>query len=379
MEESEHPVLPRNRASNEILVIYGDEPEAMAFRLAEAAGLAEWIGDRHTFVGIKPNLVLARPAAEGATTHPEIARGLIAYLHRQGFTRLAILEGSWVGARTEEAFIRCGYRKLAADTGVLLIDTQQDRSRTYDCRGMDLAICNSALSVDFMINLPVLKGHCQTLLSCALKNHKGLIPNEEKRRFHTLGLHKPIAHLNTRVRNDFILVDGICGDLDFEEGGNPVPAGRMAAAFDPVLIDAWAAAQLGYTPEEIPYLGMAERLGIGTTDIRHASIQELSVPSPAARQGFRPGLKVKQIAPFIREDRPCSACYAALVFALSRMSEDERRRLPGPVGIGQGFKGKSGALGVGNCTGGFTAAIPGCPPGAVEVLDFLRKQLESRA
>jgi hypothetical protein len=50
MEESEHPALPGNRASNEILVICGDEPEAMAFRPAEAAGLAErtrpWSGDR---------------------------------------------------------------------------------------------------------------------------------------------------------------------------------------------------------------------------------------------------------------------------------------------------------------------------------------------
>jgi uncharacterized protein (DUF362 family) len=371
----EHPVQQGQRARNEILVIYGDNLEAMAFHLAEAAGLAERIGDRHKSVGLKPNLVLARPAAEGATTHPEIVRGLIAYLQHQGFTHLTILEGSWVGERTEEAFTRCGYRKLAADTGVILRDTQQDRSRTYDCRGMDLAICDSAFAVDFMINLPVLKGHCQTRLTCALKNNKGLIPNQEKRRFHTLGLHKPIAHLNTRIRNDFILVDGICGDLDFEEGGNPVPAGRMAAAFDPVLIDAWAASQLGYTPGEIPYLGMAEHLGIGTADLSSARIQELSAPAPASWNLPQPGLKVKQLAPFIQEDRACSACYAALVFALSRMSEGERQHLPGPIGIGQGFKGKRGALGVGNCTRGFTASIPGCPPLAVEALDFLRKQL----
>ena len=48
-----------------------------------------------------------------------------------------------------------------------------------------------------MINLPVLKGHCQTLITCALKNNKGLIPNAEKRRFHTLGAassHRPSEH-----------------------------------------------------------------------------------------------------------------------------------------------------------------------------------------
>jgi uncharacterized protein (DUF362 family) len=371
----EHKMPQGKKEIREILVIYGDKPEVMAFQLAEAAGLAERIGNRHKRVGLKPNLVVSRPASEGATTHPEIVRGLVGYLQQQGFTHLSILEGSWVGERTEDAFRVCGYRKLAADTGVELIDTQQDRSRTYDCRGMQLAICDRALAVDFMINLPVLKGHCQTFLTCALKNTKGLIPNEEKRRFHTLGLHRPIAHLNTRIHSDFILVDGICGDLDFEEGGNPVPAGRMAAAYDPVLIDTWAAAQLGYTVGEIPYLVLAERLGIGTADLSQALIRELSDPIPTNRKLIQPGLKVKQLASFIQEDRACSACYAALIFALFRMNEHERLRLPGPIGIGQGFKGKPGVLGVGNCTREFALFLGGCPPHALKVRDFLRQQL----
>ena len=42
----------------------------------------------------------------------------------------------------------------------------------------------------------LLKDHCQAAVTCALKNHKGVIPNSEKRRFYTLGLHKPTAHLN---------------------------------------------------------------------------------------------------------------------------------------------------------------------------------------
>ena len=37
-------------------------------------------------------------------------------------------------------------------------------------------ICDSALALDFLINDPVLKGHCQTKITCALKNMKGLIP-----------------------------------------------------------------------------------------------------------------------------------------------------------------------------------------------------------
>ena len=34
-----------------------------------------------------------------------------------------------------------------------------------------------------------------------------------------MGLHKPIAYLNKAIKQHLIIVDGIMGDLNFEEGG----------------------------------------------------------------------------------------------------------------------------------------------------------------
>jgi len=248
----------------------------MAYNLACNANLAGLIEDRGKRIGLKPNLVNASPASNGATTHPEIAAGLIRYLKENGFENLVILEGSWVGASTIEAFSVCGFNDLSKKTGVPLIDTKQDKTRTCDCKGMKIEICESALELDFMINMPVLKGHCQTRLTCALKNNKGIIPDREKSRFHSAGLDRSIAHLNTVIRNDFILVDGICGDLEFEEGGNPVYSGRLFAARDPVLFDTWAAGQIGYKSSDIPYIGLAEKLGIGSADIQKVKVRELN-------------------------------------------------------------------------------------------------------
>ena len=87
---------------------------------------------------------------------------------------------------------------------------------------------------------------------------KGLIPNKEKRHFHKLGLHKPIAHLNVGIHQDFIVVDNICGDLDFEDGGNPVVMNRILTAKDPVLCDTFVCQMLYYRREDVPYLVMAE-------------------------------------------------------------------------------------------------------------------------
>jgi len=360
--------------TNEILVVYGSDISAMAIALARESNLAELIGGRGKRIGIKPNLVTPRPASGGATTHPEIAAGLISYLKENGFNNLAIIEGAWAGASTAEAFRVCKYSELARATGVKLIDTKTDKSRVCDCRGMEIKICESALAVDFMINLPVMKGHCQTLLTCALKNNKGIIPDSEKRRFHTLGLTKPIAHLNTVARNDFIIVDGICGDLDFEEGGNPLYAGRMFAARDPVLCDAWAAAQMGYAVQDIPYIGLAEKLGIGIADIGKAKVRELNSARQAAAP--MPTGKARQLAEYIADDNACSACYASLTLALSRLGANAAREFTGRLKekfcVGQGYKGKQGSIGIGQCTSSFKLSCPGCPPSAADVLAFLR-------
>lgn len=186
------------------------------------------------------------------------------------------MESSWVGDSTPAAFRAAGYDRISRQYGVELKDLQADTFKTYDAAGMDIRLCDSAAEVDFMINMPVLKGHCQTTVTCALKNNKGVIPNSEKRRFHTMGLHKPIAHLNTVARNDFILVDNICGDLDFEEGGNPVVMNRILAFLDPVLCDSFVCESMGYSPEEVEYITRAEQLGVGSMDTSSANVVYLN-------------------------------------------------------------------------------------------------------
>ena len=222
---------------NEIYIKSGTNYKEMTKELLAQCGLASVISDKKMQIGIKPNLVSPSEASWGATTHPEIVAGIIEYLQENGYGNIAILEGSWVGDKTTEAYEVCGYRELTEKYQVPFWDMQKDKGIERDCRGMKLNVCERAANIDFLINVPVLKGHCQTKITCALKNMKGLIPNTEKRHFHAMGLHEPIAHLNAGLHQDFVVVDNICGDLDFEDGGNPVVMNRIWAGTDPVLID----------------------------------------------------------------------------------------------------------------------------------------------
>ena len=355
---------------NEIIRIYGREFKENTIRLLEEADLAALIPGKNVRIGIKPNLVSVSEASWGATTHPELVAGLIEYLQDRGFFNIVVAEGSWVGDRTSEAFEVCGYRELAKRYGVTLIDAQKDSYRVKDCAGMKLKVCSCVDDIDFMINVPVLKGHCQTKITCALKNMKGLIPNTEKRHFHAMGLHKPIAHLSAGIRQDFILIDHICGDLDFEDGGNPVVRNCIMAARDPVLVDTMVCRMLHIAPDDVPYIPLAAELGTGSMDFDHALVrtlgQEVEENLPRER-------KIVALQDAVEEVESCSACYGYLIPALQMLKEDGLLdRLPGKISIGQGWRGKTGSIGVGNCTAGFDFCIKGCPPLETQIYNELK-------
>ena len=262
--------------ANRIWKIYGTDYKEMTKKILAASNLADRIGDREARIGIKPNLVVASPAQFGGTTHTEVVAGIIEYLQERDFHNIIVAEGSWVGDRTALAFDYCGYNTLSEQYGVPLVDTQKEKWHEVDCAGMKLQITDVVDRIDFLINVPVMKGHCQTKMTCALKNMKGLLPNKEKSRFHRMGLHKPIAHLQKGIHQDFIVVDHICGDLDFEEGGNPVVRNCVMAAVDPVLVDSYACHLMQYDVDEVPYVRLAERLGVGSTDLSKAEIIRLN-------------------------------------------------------------------------------------------------------
>ena len=66
-----------------------------------------------------------------------------------------------------------------------------------------------------------------------------------------------------------------------------------------------------------------------------------------------------------------------MIYALNGLeSESGRLNLPDKICIGQGYRGKTGMLGVGNCTCEFAHSVGGCPPTAGAICEFLSAQMK---
>ena len=354
-----------------IYEVFGTDAHEMTMSLMQAADVAGMI-PKGASIALKPNLVLAGEPESGATTHPGVLSGCIEYLQQHGFAEICVMEGSWVGDRTDRAMRLCGYDKVCEKYGVPFYDLKKEKARVVQTALRPMEITCRALDTDFLIDLPVLKGHCQTLMTCALKNLKGCLPDREKRKFHADGLIEPIAALGAALKPALVIVDSICGDLNFEEGGNPVQTNRMYLGTDPVQIDAYGCRLMGLELEEVPYIQLAEKWGAGSTKILEGDVVPLNAPMESLSYPTPSGA-VKRLTRQVKADSACSACYASLVRGLY-LAQEEGIHVHEEIAIGQGYRGKEIAcLGIGNCCAGADRCAKGCPPTASDVLNLFRE------
>ena len=349
-----------------IYQIYGKDAHDMTLRLLSAANAIDRVPTGGS-VALKPNLVIAGTPESGATTHAGVLSGAIEFFREMGISDISVIEGSWVGDETMRAMRRAGYDAVCKRYDVPFYDLKKDKTRPVDTAVGRIDVCGRALDAGLLVDLPVLKGHCQTVMTCALKNLKGCLPDREKRRFHAMGLTKPIAALGAALKPQLIVVDSICGDLNFEEGGTPVETNRMYLGTDAVQIDAYGASLMGLSLSQVGYIELAEHYGGGSAGFDEGDIVNLNAPSDV-KSYPKPSGTVARLTRRVKQDKACSACFANLVRALYASGYGDNI----DISIGQGFQGKTfEGLGVGRCCKGASHCVMGCPPTAEAIANAL--------
>jgi len=97
--------------------------------------------------------------------------------------------------------------------------------------------------------------------------------------------------------------------------------------------------KLGYGLDEIPYIKIAEKIGVGSANLDKANIIELNKDNSVEK--ITPG-KIDHLTKHIQAEEACSACYGSLVHALKRLDDKNMlNNLNQKIHIGQGYKNKT--------------------------------------
>jgi uncharacterized protein (DUF362 family) len=214
------------------------------------------------FVGADPHNVM--------NTHPAVVSAARDSLLRLGASTVTVGEGPALERDTEAILEAIRLREYLGSLDSAFVDLNVDnvslvnlRTRASSLKRLYLPA--SVLRADFVVSMPKLKTHHWAGVTLSLKNMFGIVPGHcygwPKNILHWAGISKCILDLNSTVRPDFAIVDGIVG----MEGNGPTqgPAkasGLLVMGDDPVAVDATCARVMGLLPERIDYLHRAALL-----------------------------------------------------------------------------------------------------------------------
>lgn len=274
-------------------------------------------------VFIKPNIVfwtrLVPFPKWGVITTSRVVEDVVILLKERGIRDITIGEGTvTMNPRDREtpahAFETLGYGVLRKRYGVKHVNAFERPFEKVDLGdGVVLRFNPDILESDFVVDLPVLKTHNQTVVSLAIKNLKGVLDINSRKKCHsadpTKDLNYLIARLPDRLPPIFALLDGI-----FTNERGPGFDGRMrrsnllVASSDVLSADLVGARVLGYDPSEVPHLVHAARnhnrpLDLSDIEIVGEPVEEVtapheydfsytetedgSLPVPMAKQGIK--------------------------------------------------------------------------------------------
>jgi len=220
-------------------------------------------------VFIKPNIVMWTKAVPfpkwGVITTSRVIEDMVVLLKERGVEEITIGEGMVTNKPKDKetpahAAEYLGYNALNKRYGVKFVNVFEHPFEEVDLGdGVVLNFNTDILHSDFVVNLPVLKTHAQTMISLGLKNLKGVIDVVSRRRCHNTdpvkNLNFFIARLTDKLPPMFTLIDGI-----YTNERGPSFDGRihrsniLVASADPVSADLVGARLLGYNPADVPHL-----------------------------------------------------------------------------------------------------------------------------
>jgi uncharacterized protein (DUF362 family) len=274
-------------------------------------------------VFIKPNIVFWTRAVNfpkwGVITTTRVVEDVVILLKERGIDDITIGEGTVTMTPGDtqtpaHAFEHLGYGRLKHRYGVRCVNVFERPFVPLELgAGFRLNFNADAVGSDFIINLPVLKSHNQTVVSLGIKNLKGLIDIPSRKRCHSMrpgrDLHAWVARLADRMPPMFTLIDGIYTN---ERGpgfdGKMRRADILVAAADVLSADLVGAKLLGHDPAQVPHLVHAARhrgRPVDLSDIevsgeriesvaryheydfQYAASAEACLPLPLVKEGLR--------------------------------------------------------------------------------------------
>ena len=227
---------------------------------------------------IKPNILIAKPPEEAVTTHPALIEAIIMVIKKVGAVPLVGDSPGGLVGNVGEHWKVTGIEEVCNRLNVEILNFESSGVYEKRINGNHYHIAKPVLDADFIINVPKIKTHGLTILTCAIKNMYGTIPGLTKVNYHKEAP-KPsdfaelVVDIFALSKPGLNIVDGIIGmDGNGPSAGNPKEMGLILASTDAIAVDSLICQILGKNPLKVPTNKNAYERELGEADINKIKV-----------------------------------------------------------------------------------------------------------
>jgi uncharacterized protein (DUF362 family) len=235
----------------------------------KAGGMNRFISKGDVVV-IKPNISWARAPSFAATTNPEVLEAVIELCQEAGAQKVRIADNTIQTA--QRCFAITGAGQVAKKTGADLIHPRSSMMKDMNLHGNRLdvwPVFTPLVEADKVINLPVAKVHTLSGLTLGMKNWIGAVGG--RRSALHQDIHQTIVDLAQFFKPHITLIDATRVMISNGPSGGSLSdvkvMNRLILSQDPVAADAKGALLFGKKPEDIGFIKLGNKWGLGSMDL----------------------------------------------------------------------------------------------------------------
>jgi uncharacterized protein (DUF362 family) len=258
----------------------GYQVKKLVRKTLDAAGGITRFVSKGSVVALKPNLSWARAPQFAATTNPEVLQAVVELCQEAGAKEVRIVDNTIHDARQCFALSRAS--AVAKDTGAELVFPRSTLMRDMKIGGDRIdswAVYIPIVEADVLINLPIAKHHSLSTLTLGMKNWIGAVGGG-RWSLHQ-DIHRTVVDLAQFFKPTVTLIDAVrILTANGPSGGSTADVevkNTLILSNDPVAADGAAAMLFDRKPEEIGFIRLAQKQGLGTYDLSKLDWKNVSV------------------------------------------------------------------------------------------------------
>lgn len=264
----------------DIAVVEGENSMAIVREAINALGGVRKFIARGDVVVVKPNIAFDRLPQYAANTNPEVVAAVVSLCFEAGARRVKVFDRTVNNSR--RTYVQSGIADAAKKAGAEVKHIDERRFIDVQIRGSVLKswpVYRDVIDADKLINVPIAKHHSLARLTMAMKNWMGVIGGN--RSLWHQRLHESIADISLVIKPTLTVLDAVrILVANGPSGGRLEDVRRLDTVIvgtDQVAVDAYGATLFGLKGNDIRYLALAAKKGLGEINLDKLNIKHIKV------------------------------------------------------------------------------------------------------